>query len=154
MSVFIVREPIDTEALRRRASHPKAGAVLIFCGDIRDHSEGKKVEVLEYEAHENMALRQMNEVVDAAKRHWPIHHVEVIHRLGRMEIMDCSIAIAVSASHRADGYESSRFIIDTIKRSVPIWKKEHFAGGDSAWSKGCEADSVIEASTDLPPLEK
>ena len=151
MSVSIAREPINFEAMRRRALYPQAGAVLIFFGDIRNHSEGRDVKALEYEAHDSMALKQMNEVADAAQQRWPLHHVEIIHRLGRMEVMECSIAIAVSTSHRADAYEASRFIIDTIKRAVPIWKKEHFSDGNSAWSKGCEAGSVIEASTDPPP---
>jgi molybdopterin synthase catalytic subunit len=73
-----------------------------------------------------------------------MHYVEVIHRLGTMEIMECSIAIAVSTSHRADAYEASRFIIDTVKRSVPIWKKEYFSDGQTSWSEGSEAGSVKE----------
>ena len=73
-----------------------------------------------------MALNQMDQVAEEASQKWPIHYVEIIHRLGIMEVMECSIAIAVSTSHRADAYEASRFIIDTVKRSVPIWKKEFF----------------------------
>ena len=155
MFVLIARKPINIEAMRRRALHPQAGAVLIFYGDIRNHSDGKDVKALEYEAHDSMALKQMNEIADAAQQRWPLHHVEIIHRLGRMEVMECSIAIAVSTSHRADAYEASRFIIDTIKRAVPIWKKEHFPDGNSAWSKGCEAGSVIEASAKpLPAVQR
>ena len=151
MPVSIIRDPIDIEALCRRAQHPQAGAVLIFCGNIRNHSEGRTVTMLEYEAHESMALRQMKAVLEAAKQRWPLHYVEVIHRLGKMSIKETSIAIAVSTSHRSDGYEASRYIIDTIKRSIPIWKKEHFTSGESAWSEGCEAGSVIEAGA-KPPL--
>ena len=144
MPVSITREPIDIMALRQRALHPQAGAVLIFCGDIRNHSDNQSVDKLEYESHESMALNQMNQVVEEASRHWPMHYVEVIHRLGTMEIMECSIAIAVSTSHRADAYEASRFIIDTVKRSVPIWKKEHFSDGQTSWIEGSEAGSVKE----------
>lgn len=126
MPVSITREPIDLTALRQRALHPQAGAVLIFCGDIRNHSDNQSVDKLEYESHESMALNQMDQVAEEASQKWPIHYVEIIHRLGIMEVMECSIAIAVSTSHRADAYEASRFIIDTVKRSVPIWKKEFF----------------------------
>ena len=144
MPVSITREPIDIMALRQRAMHPQAGAVLIFCGDIRNHSDNQSVDKLEYESHESMALNQMNQVVEEASHQWPMHYVEVIHRLGTMEIMECSIAIAVSTSHRADAYEASRFIIDTVKRSVPIWKKEYFSDGQTSWSEGSEAGSVKE----------
>ena len=147
----VTREAIDLEGLRRRAQHPQAGAVLIFCGDIRNHSEGRSVTVLEYEAHERMALRQIDRIVEEAQQRWPLHYAEVIHRFGKMAVLDCSIATAVSSSHRADAYAASRYIIDTIKRSVPIWKKVHFESGASAWSKGCEASSVIEEPTEPPP---
>ena len=146
----VTRAAIDLEALRHRAQHPQAGAVLIFCGDIRNHSEGRSVVFLEYEAHERMALRQIDRIVEEAEQRWPLHHAEVIHRFGKMAVLDCSIAIAVSSSHRSDAYDASRYIIDTVKRSVPIWKKEHFEDGASAWSEGCEASSVIEEPT-LPP---
>jgi molybdopterin synthase catalytic subunit len=152
MSNAVTRETIDFSALRERALHPQAGAVLIFCGDIRNHSEGQPVEELEYEAHESMALRQIDHITEEASRRWPLHHVEVIHRFGRMKVMDCSIAIAVSTSHRADAYGASRFIIDTIKRSVPIWKREHFSDGTSAWSAGSEASSVIDPEFEPPPI--
>ncbi len=147
----IVRAPIDLEGLRRRAMHPKAGAVLVFYGDVRNHSHGREVLLLEYEAHETMALRQINRIADEARKRWPLHYVEVIHRLGKMDVMECSIAIAVSSSHRGDAYSSSRYIIDTIKHSVPIWKKEIFVDGESAWSEGCEACSVIAEPGDTPP---
>ncbi len=144
MPVSITREPIDIMALRKRALHPQSGAVLIFCGDIRNHSDNQSVDKLEYESHESMALNQMNQVVEDASNQWPMHYVEVIHRLGIMEVMECSIAIAVSTSHRADAYEASRFIIDTVKRSVPIWTKEHFSDVQTSWSEGSEAGSVKE----------
>lgn len=140
----VTRNAIDLQSLQQRAHHPKAGAMLLFCGDIRNHSEGKAVTALEYEAHESMALKQINDIVQEAQRRWQLHHVEVVHRFGFMDISECSIAIAVATSHRKDAYEASRFIIDTVKHTVPIWKKEHFEDGSSAWSKGCEACSVQE----------
>tara|TARA_B100000945_G_scaffold317066_1_gene319197 strand:- start:773 stop:1237 length:465 start_codon:yes stop_codon:yes gene_type:complete len=150
MSCSIVRYEIDLEGMRKRAQNPQAGAVLIFCGDVRNHSQEKDVSFLEYEAHESMALKQITKIIEKAKKKWELHKVEVIHRLGKLGITDCSIAIAVSTSHRNEAYEASRYIIDTIKHSVPIWKKEHFIDGASNWSEGCEASSIIE-NTALPP---
>ena len=140
----IIRNEIDIEELRLRAQHKQAGAVLIFCGDIRNHSQKQEVSFLEYEAHESMALKQIKNIVKEAKKKWQLHKVEVIHRLGKLAIKDCSIAIAVATSHRAEAYEASKYIIDTIKQTVPIWKKEFFVNGDSKWSKGCEATSIFD----------
>jgi len=154
MTCSIVREIIDIEALRFRVQHPKAGAVLIFCGDIRNHSQKKEVSYLEYEAYESMALKQISQVIEEANKKWQLHAVEVIHRIGKLAVKDCSIAIAVSTSHRSEAYEASRFIIDTIKHAVPIWKKEYFLDGPAMWSKGCEASSIIEENAKIPEVVK
>ena len=146
----IIRNEIDLVALRLRIQHKRAGAVLIFCGDIRNHSQKQEVSFLEYEAHESMALKQIKDIVDSAKKKWNIHKIEVIHRLGKLAIKDCSIAIAVATSHRAEAYESSKYVIDTIKHTVPIWKKEYFVDGASKWSKGCEATSIFDDVSDPP----
>ena len=150
MTCSIVRDEIDLEGLRSRAQDPQAGAVLIFCGDVRNHSQEEDVSFLEYEAHEKMALKQITKIIEQARHKWKLHKVEVIHRLGKLAVTECSIAIAVSTSHRNEAYESSRYIIDTIKHSVPIWKKEHFVNGISNWSEGCEASSIIENSAEPP----
>ena len=152
MTCSIVRDEIDLEGVRRRAKSPKAGAILIFCGDIRNHSQKQDISFLEYEAHERMALKQIAKIIEEAQQKWELHKIEVIHRLGKLAVTDCSIAIAVSTSHRNDAYEASRYIIDTIKHSVPIWKKEHFVNGVSNWSEGCEASSIIENSTEPPAV--
>ena len=154
MSCSIIRDEIDLEGLRRRAQAPRAGAVLIFCGDVRNHSLEQDVSFLEYEAHERMALKQITKIIEQAQQKWETHKVEVIHRLGKLKVTDCSIAISVSTSHRNDAYEASRYIIDTIKHSVPIWKKEHFVNGVSNWSEGCEASSIIENSAEPPSAVK
>ena len=150
MSCSIVREEINLEDLRRRSQDPQAGALLIFCGDVRNHNQKKDVSFLEYEAHEKMALKQIKKIIEHAQQKWELHKVEVIHRLGKLSVTDCSIAIAVSTSHRNEAYEASRYIIDTVKHSVPIWKKEHFVNGESNWSEGCEASSIIENSVEPP----
>ena len=150
MPCSIVRNEIDLESLRRRAQDPQSGAVLIFCGDVRNHSQEQDVSFLEYEAHEKMALKQITKIIEQAQQKWELHKVEVIHRLGKLEVKDCSIAIVVSTSHRNDAYEASHYIIDTIKHTVPIWKKEHFVNGVSNWSEGCEASSIIENFVEPP----
>ena len=154
MPCSIVRNEIDIESLRRRAQDPQSGAVLIFCGDVRNHSQEQDVSFLEYEAHERMALKQITKIIEQAQQKWELHKVEVIHRLGKLAVKDCSIAIVVSTSHRNEAYEASRYIIDTIKHTVPIWKKEHFENGVSIWSEGCEATSIIENSTEPPSALK
>ena len=150
MTCSIVRTEIDINGLRKRVQDPQAGAVLIFCGDVRNHSQKQDVSFLEYEAHESMAIKQIKIIIEKAQQKWKMHKVEVIHRLGKLEVTDCSIAIAVSTSHRNEAYEASRYIIDTIKHSVPIWKKEYFSNGFSNWSEGCEASSIIENSANPP----
>jgi len=152
MSCSIVREEINLEDLRRRSQDPQAGAVLIFCGDVRNHNQKKDVSFLEYEANERMALKQIKKIIEHAQQKWELHKVEVIHRLGKLAVTDCSIAIVVSTSHRNDAYDASRYIIDTVKHSVPIWKKEHFVNGESNWSEGCEASSIIENSVEPPSV--
>ena len=92
--------------------------------------------MLEYESDETMALHQMEKISNIAKKKWVIHYLEIIHRLGKIKISDCSIAIAVSTSHRLEAYEASKFIIDSIKVTVPIWKKEYFTDKSSKWSDG------------------
>ena len=151
MESSIVRKEIDLIALRNRGKHKKAGAVIIFCGDVRNHSQKEDVSFLEYEAHERMAHKQIKKIIEHAQQKWELHKVEVIHRLGKLAVTDCSIAIAVSTSHRNEAYEASRYIIDTVKHSVPIWKKEHFVNGVSNWSEGCEATSNIDDSAEPPP---
>ena len=144
MTSQVTREKIDLNGLLARAKNAAAGAVLLFSGDVRDHSEDWAVDFLEYETHESMAQKQIAEIVVEAKNRWELHHVEVVHRFGKMQISDCSIGIVVSSSHRKDAYAASRFIIDTVKKSVPIWKKEHFRNGQAIWVEGCEASSVAE----------
>ena len=144
MTSQVTRETIDLNRLLARAKNSAAGAVLLFSGDVRNHSEGRAVDFLEYETHESMAQKQITEIVVEAKNRWDLHYVEIIHRFGKMRISDCSIGIVVASSHRKDAYAASRFIIDTVKKSVPIWKKEYFTNGQAIWVEGCEASSVAE----------
>lgn len=139
-AVGLSPHPLDVRALRAEAADPAAGAILVFEGTVRNHSEGLTgVIALEYEAHPTMARKVLADIVAAAHRDFPILKAAVRHRLGRVELAEPTIAIAVSAAHRDEAYRASRYIIDRIKHEAPIWKREICADGTSGWSRGCTA---------------
>jgi molybdopterin synthase catalytic subunit len=136
----LTHDPLDRDALRLAVSDPAAGAVLLFEGTVRDHSDGLSgVIALEYEAQISMAGKVISAILAETAREIPIRKAEVRHRLGRVELGDPTIIIAVSAGHRDEAYRASRRIIDRIKHEAPIWKREILKDGKSAWSKGCIA---------------
>jgi molybdopterin converting factor subunit 1 len=131
----LVRSPIAAAELVALAKSPSCGAVATFDGIVRDHSGTRRTLYLEYEAYEPMALAKMREIGAEIRRRFRIHRLVMVHRLGRMEIGETSVFIVTSAAHRAPALDACRFAIDTLKRLVPIWKKEYFADG-SAWAEG------------------
>lgn len=135
--IRIVREPIDPKELEREVASPSAGASCTFAGTTRDENAGRRVIRLEYEAYEPMALSEMRRLAEEAGRRWNIVRIAITHRIGSVEIGQFSVAIAVSAAHRAEAFEACRFAIDRLKEIVPIWKKEYFHGGE-VWV-GCQA---------------
>lgn len=142
MGPHLTSDPLDRDALRRAVTHPAAGAVLLFEGTVRDHSEGLTgVVALEYEAHPSMADKVIAEVIAEVQASIPVRAVAVKHRLGRVELGEPTVIIAVSAAHRDEAYRASRALIDGIKHRAPIWKREILVDGKSAWSKGCTAHS-------------
>ncbi len=134
--IRIVRERVDIEALEHAVGDPTAGAICTFIGTTRENNAGRKVIRLEYEAYEPMALSEMRKLAEEAGRRWPIVRIAITHRVGLVEIGETSVAIAVSSAHRAEAFEACRFAIDRLKEIVPIWKKEHFEGGE-VWV-GCQ----------------
>ncbi|MDB5103270.1 MAG: molybdenum cofactor biosynthesis protein MoaE [Fibrobacteres bacterium] len=144
--VFLSPAPLDRDALRAEVSDPAAGAILLFEGTVRDHSEGVSgVVALEYEAQASMAGKIIAAIIGETAREIPVRKIAVRHRLGRVELGDPTIIIAVSASHRDEAYRASRRVIDRIKHEAPIWKREILKDGTSGWSKGCTAHSAEEA---------
>jgi molybdopterin synthase catalytic subunit len=131
--VRLVRDPIEVAALL--AGSAGDGALSLFLGIVRNENQGRAVVRLEYEAYEEMALPLMEEIVTEAHRRFPITSVRLVHRLGPLEIGEASVAVAVASPHRGEAFAACRFAIDTLKRSVPIWKKEFYADG-SAWLEG------------------
>lgn len=131
--VRLVRDPIDVAALH--ATLPQDGALCLFLGVVRNENGGRPVRHLEYEAYEEMALPLMQEIESETRRRWPVTDVRMVHRLGRLEIGEPSVAVAVCSPHRDEAFAACRFAIDTLKAKVPIWKKEFYVEGE-AWLEG------------------
>jgi len=137
----VTKDVMDAQALVDLVRRDEAGAVALFYGVVRNHSEGRAVERLEYEAHESMAVRKMREVAEETKRRFPeISEVGVWHRIGTLEIGETSLLVAVSSPHRKEAFEACHWCVDRVKEVVPVWKKEHWAGG-SAWVEGHTVDA-------------
>jgi MoaE-MoaD fusion protein len=131
----ITREPVPTQELARQLKAPEDGALVVFEGVVRNHSQGRKTLYLEYEAYEAMAIRKMREVGETARQKFPIDRIVMVHRVGRVEIGDTSVAILVTSAHRRAAFEACHYAIDELKRTVPIWKKEYFEDG-AVWAEG------------------
>ena len=131
----IVRNKIDATGLLQVMKAPADGAVIVFEGIVRDNTRGRRTKYLDYHAYEEMAIKQMDALVGQALRDFKIDQAMIIHRLGKMEIGETSVWIGVSSPHRGAAYEASRFLIDTLKKTVPIWKKEYFEDG-AVWADG------------------
>jgi molybdopterin synthase catalytic subunit len=126
----VTNDPIDLAELVRYVGDPEAGAIVPFIGTTRNNNEGRKVIALDYEAYPEMAEKELARIgADAAKR-WPICRMAIVHRLGPVRIGEASVIIAVSSAHRDAAFAASRFAIEEIKKTVPIWKKEVYEGGE------------------------
>ena len=127
----VVTEPLSPDAIAAEVDDPGAGGIVIFSGVVRNETGGRPVKFLEYEAHAPMAEVKMREIGEAVRVRWPgVRRVAMLHRIGRLEIGEASVLIAVAAAHRGDAFEACRYAIDTLKRTVPVWKKEHFEDGE------------------------
>ena len=133
--VKITRERIDTAGLLKEIQCPTDGAVVVFEGIVRDNSRGRRTLFLDYEAYEEMALQQMKSLVEQAWSRFPIREALIVHRIGRLAIGEASVVILVASAHRAAAFDAGRWLIDTLKQTVPIWKKEYFADG-AVWADG------------------
>jgi len=131
----LVRERIDSHRIAENLKAPVDGALVVFDGFVRNSFKGQPTEYLVYEAYEPMAYAKMREIGAQIHEKFPIHRLAIVHRLGRLEIGETSVLIAVSSPHRAAAFDACRYGIDTLKRTVPIWKKEHFVGG-AVWAEG------------------
>jgi molybdopterin synthase catalytic subunit len=131
----LTRDVIDAEPIVAAAKSGEDGAVVVFDGIVRDNSRGRKTLHLDYEAYEEMALKQINELARQAREQFGVRQVTIVHRLGRLEIGETSVLIAVASAHRGSAFDACRWLIDTLKKTVPIWKKETFVDG-AVWADG------------------
>jgi molybdopterin synthase catalytic subunit len=127
----VVEHPLSPDDVAARVDDPGAGGIVIFSGVVRNETGGRPVKFLEYEAHASMAEAKLREIGAAIRARWPgVKRVAMLHRIGRLEIGEASVLIAVSAAHRGDAFAACRYAIDTLKQTVPVWKKEHFEDGE------------------------
>jgi len=140
----ITTAPISVDEVSRRVSSPAVGAVVSFAGIVRGTNAGRQVRYLEYEAYPEMAESTLAQVADEIKARWPVEKVAIVHRVGRQDIGDTSVVIAVASAQRQGAFEAGRYAIDRIKEIVPLWKKEYFEGGE-AWIEGPEKPPKTEA---------
>lgn len=131
----IIRDAIDTSRILADIKRGEDGAVVVFEGVVRNQTRGRKTLYLDYEAYEEMALRQMEGLAEQALKQFQVRDVALVHRLGRLEIGETSVLVVMASGHRAAAFEACRWLIDTLKRSVPIWKKEYFEDG-AVWADG------------------
>jgi molybdopterin synthase catalytic subunit/molybdopterin converting factor small subunit len=129
--IEVTAEPLSERAVAEAVDDAGAGAVVLFSGVVRDQTGGRRVKFLEYEAHPPMAEAKMREIAAAVRARWPdMKRIVLIHRIGRLEIGESSVMIAVSSPHRGQAFEACRFAIDSLKETVPVWKKEYFEDGE------------------------
>ena len=145
LPVAVTTARLDLDALVALVGVDGDGAVVTFAGLVRNHNQGRQVRFLEYEAYEPLAVRALQRIVDEATGRWPNARLAAHHRIGRLEIGDASIVIAAASPHRADAFAACRYTIERVKQIVPIWKREHFEGGD-VWLEGATADPDDEAA--------
>ena len=139
----ITHEPIDAARLLGSSLSDDDGAALLFWGVVRNHNDGRAVSHLEYHAYAEMAERTMRRIAEEAIARYGVGDVRVVHRVGRLAIGEASVAIAVASPHRAEAYDASRYVIEELKKRVPIWKREGYVEGESEWVAGFAPDAEL-----------
>lgn len=145
--VSITTAPLDVRALLSAVASDGDGAVVTFTGLVRDHNLGRRVLFLEYEAYQPLAVKSLDRIVEEARAAWPDARVAVHHRVGRLEVGEASVAVAAASPHRASAFAACRYAIERVKQIAPIWKREHFEGGE-VWLEGATADPDDQAARD------
>jgi molybdopterin synthase catalytic subunit len=133
---LITSRPIRVASVLASVKDGSAGGTVLFLGTVRRRSDGRQVSGLTYEVYKGMAEKRMREIEETTKRRWPVVKLAMVHRYGKLKVGEVSVAVAVSCEHRAEAFEAGRYAIDTIKKSLPLWKKEKFVGGRESWVKG------------------
>src|SRR5262245_43040451 len=131
--ILLTHNPIDYHTLTEGVRRPGCGGVVLFLGTVRDLTDGKVTVALDYESYPGMAEKKLADIEAELRARWPVGAVALVHRLGRLEVGEVSVAVAVSCPHRAEAFEACRYAIDRLKEVVPIWKKENWADGRTEW---------------------
>lgn len=143
--ITLTQSAIDTAAVGHSIEAAEFGAVVTFSGNVRDNAQGREVLYLEYEGYAPLAEKELARIAAEAEGRWTVR-CAIVHRLGRLEIGECSVAVAVASAHRAEAFEACRWVMDTLKTTVPIWKKEYFVGG-ACWIEGPQSvPSAVETT--------
>ena len=145
--VAVTSDPIDTIAVMARVGADDHGAALLFLGVVRNHADGRSVSGMTYEAYEEMATPVLKEIASEVVKRCGTDRVTIVHRVGELAIGEVSVAIAVSSPHRAEAYEASRYVIEEIKKRLPIWKKEHYTDGTDKWVEGMKPTAPERAGS-------
>jgi molybdopterin synthase catalytic subunit len=148
MDIRLTTEPIDYAALVEEVRSHASGGIVLFLGTVREMSEGSAVTGLTYEAYPPMAEKKLAEIVGQARQRWPIDRASVVHRYGELALGDIAVAVVTASAHRAEAFESARWIMDTIKDVVPIWKKEHWVRGGADWVHPASGSSASRETSD------
>lgn len=139
---YISEKPLDIVGLLAQSHDPKAGALVLFSGDVRDNNVGKEVAWLEYEAHTSLASKMIKEILDEAITKWKLNLAIAQHRIGKVDVGESAVVVITSSPHRKEAYQANRHIIDRIKHEVPIWKCEAFSDGTKQWGNNCNCSAV------------
>ena len=141
----VTLEPLDATETVAVVGAPGCGAIATFIGVVRDHHAGRRVRYLDYECYQPLAVKSFERIASEAIVHWPDARLAIAHRIGPLQVGEASVVIAAASPHRAEAFAACRYAIERIKQIAPIWKREHFDGGDS-WIEGATADPENEAA--------
>jgi len=133
----ISAQPLDVVGLLAGAHHPRAGAVVLFSGEVRNHNDGMAVDYLEYEAHEAMAAKMIKTILEDANKKWPLNIAVAQHRTGKVAVGETAVVVITASAHRSEAYQANEYIIHRIKHEAPIWKCEYFSDGTKKWGGNC-----------------
>ena len=136
-SGFITERPIDIDKLLLKAHQPGAGGIVLFCGEVRDNNSRRPVKHLVYESYVPLAEKIIREIVQTAIKKWDLQYAASLHRIGKLKISACAVAVVTAHAHRKEAYEANQYIIDRIKHEAPIWKCEYYQDGTHEWGKNC-----------------
>jgi molybdopterin synthase catalytic subunit len=142
MRTAIVERPIDATALTAEVASIASGATVVFIGTVRDMNDGRDVTALDYKAYTSMAERELSSIVGEAETRWTSSRIVCEHRVGSLTLGDASVVIAASHPHRGEAFDACRYVIEELKKRLPVWKREHYADGDLAWVENGTSSST------------